>query len=347
MNERDTERSVGNQDAVEVLLLQAAPRPAPPAADAQLVRETVRAEWRAVTGRFRRRQQFRNLAIAASLLVAVALAFNGLQLGQVAPTRVASIDKSQGPIYLLGERAELTELSGSAVVSTGQTIVTGADGRIGLAWGTGGSLRVDEQTRIEFRSTDTVYLQSGRLYFDSTASGHAAGISSGSGQGAATLVIETPHGAVTHLGTQYMTFADDRRLSVSVREGQVQVDSRYYTDTASAGQQLTLTGSSRPSLVNFNGYGTAWDWIETVSPGAELDGRTVYEFLTWVGRETGLAVEFDSAEAEALARSETLRGTVDTEPRNALRIWMLAVDLDWRMEEGVIQISAMDSDSGG
>lgn len=347
MTQSNCSHTGGGSDAVEALLRHAAPRPAPPQRDAQLVRDTVHAEWRTLTGGLRRRRRYRNLALAASVIVAVAIAFSALRLDTALPVQVATIDKGHGPIYVLGEGSELLALPDAAIVSAGQTIVTGPGAGLGLAWGSGGSLRVDEQTRVEFNSPESVYLHSGRLYFDSEASGLVAGTSAGSVAGPASLFIETPHGVVRHLGTQYMTFADGQRLAVSVREGRVEVDGLRYRETASAGQQLTLTGTGRPSVVDFSGYGGAWDWTEAVAPAAELDGRTVHEFLDWVSRETGLAVEYESPAAEDLARSETLRGTVDSRPTNALRVWMLAVDLDWRVEGGVIRITATNSEGGG
>lgn len=335
----------GGSDAVEALLRHAELRPAPPPRDAQLVREAVHAEWRTLTGRLRRRRRYGNLALAASVIVAVAIAFNALRVDTALPVQVAAMDKGHGPIYVLGEDSELLALPEAAVVSAGQTIVTGASAGLGLAWGSGGSLRVDEQSRVEFLSPQSVYLHAGRLYFDSEASGLIADPPAGSGQ--APLRIETPHGVVRHLGTQYMIFADGQKLAVSVRDGRVAVDGLHYSGTASAGQQLTLTGSGRPSVVDISGFGGEWEWTEAVAPAAELDGRTVHQFLDWVSRETGLAVEYESPAVEALARSEMLRGTVDTSPRNALRIWMLAVDLDWRVEGGLIRITARNSGGGG
>lgn len=346
MSDMNRHYAAGSGDAVEALLRQAEPRPAPPAGDAELVRNAVHAEWRAVTVRFRRRRLIRNLALAASVILAVAVGFNALRVDTLAPVQVATIDKSHGSIYLLGEQSMLRTLPESAVVTAGQTIVTGPGAGIGLAWGGGGSLRVDQQTRLEFRSPDSVYLESGRLYFDSGPPGLIAGVAGGPERRARSLNIDTPHGVVRHAGTQYMAYADAQTLAISVREGRVEVDGAYYSQTASAGQQLTLEGSARPRIADFDGYGAAWGWIETVAPRAQLDGRTVYDFLSWVSRETGLALEFESAAAEDLARAETLRGTVDTEPTNALRVWMLAVDLDWRVEGGVIHISTADSDGG-
>ncbi len=60
---------------------------------------------------------------------------------------------------------------------------------------------------------------------------------------------------------------------------------------------------------------------------------SVFDFLHWVGRETGHDVKFDSGSAEALARSTLLKGSVNAEPRTELRLRMMTVDLDVRFDE--------------
>jgi len=328
-------------DAVATLLRQAAPRAVPPAGDQQQVRAAVRAEWTAVTGRRRTRRRMTYFAVAATVLLAVALGFDQFRRHEAMPVQVAAISKSHGSIYLLGEQSELRELPDLAVISAGQTIVTGGDAGIGLNWNSGGSLRIDADTRIEFVSTDTVYLRSGRIYFDS----QMAAIT-GSGDSVSALQIETDHGTVRHLGTQYMTYTDEHGLSVSVREGEVAIDGDHYAQTAVAGQRLTLSGRSRPNVVNIKRYGEAWQWIEATAPATQLDGKSAREFLHWVSRETGFRLEFENETAEQLANATMLRGTVETEPSNALRVWMMGVDLDWRVQDGVIYVSAIDSGSG-
>lgn len=327
-------------DAVEQLLEHALPRPAPPVADEQDIREIVRAEWQSVTGRRTSRRRVMNYAIAATVVLAVAVAFNSFRLNDVAPVQVAKIDKSHGSIYVLGERSELHELVDLAEISAGQTVITGNESGIGLAWGNGGSLRVDADTRIEFVSDDVVYLRAGRIYFDSESELVAA-VSGGS-----VLAVQTDHGTVTHLGTQYMTYVDDEKLAVSVREGMVSVDGLYYEETASAGEQLTVAGRGRPSVVNIVSYGDAWQWVETTTQDFDVDGRTMYEFLNWVSRETGLQVEFEDDAVLEQTRSAELRGIVDEAPTEALRLRMMTASLDWRIEGGSLIVSAVDSSSG-
>ena len=337
MSESTGAKSAGKDDVVEALLRQASPRPAPPAADRQHVREAVRAEWRDQIRRRRRRRHIQVFALAASVLVAVIAAIATLGPLPPTPVQVARVERSHGAVYLLGEQSELSALPASNVIVAGQSVMTGDDAGLGLAWQNGGSLRLGENTRIEFRAPDTVLLRSGRAYYDSDESLLATNAAR---RAAAQLRIETPHGSVRHVGTQFMTFTDDEGLTVSVREGEVLVRTRYYEQSAGAGQQLKVSGSARPSIVDIRGYGPAWDWVESTAPAAALDGRTVREFLGWVARETGLALEFEDEAAARLASKETLRGTVDTEPREALRVWMLGVDLEWRIEDGAIRVRA-------
>lgn len=333
-------------EAVEHLLEKAAPRPTPPSEDEQIVRDAVYAEWQAVTGRVKTRQRMTYFAIAATVLLGLAVTFNALQVVDVQAVQVATISKSHGSIYLLGEQDEHQEISDLSNISAGQVILTGNGAGIGLEWGKGGSLRVDENTRIEFTSAESVYLHSGQIYFDSQPSELTAAITGSGSEVAVDFEIETDHGTVNHLGTQYMTLADTQKLSVSVREGRVSVDGTYVNKAvARAGQQMTVSGGAQPSVVDINGYGAAWDWIEATAPTVQVDGRTVDEFLNWVGREMGLQVVYDSAAAKDKAQNGILKGNVDMIPRDELSFRMSGEDLNYRIDGGTIKVSAIDSGS--
>ena len=69
---------------------------------------------------------------------------------------------------------------------------------------------------------------------------------------------------------------------------------------------------------------------------------TIYEFLQWVGRETGHTIQFESQSAEALARNEQLRGAVNADPRTELRLRMMTVDLEARFDDEVTAIVVTD-----
>ena len=309
-----------------------------------MIREAVMSEWQTVTGRRRTRMRVTRFAVAATVLLGAGFAFNMLQESGIAPIQVATITKSQGSIHVRGEESQMRELRDLTSVLSGQLIITDDDSGVGLAWGNGGSLRIAAATRIEFVSDNEVFLHSGRIYFDSTPSELIA--SDADGSGTAELRILTNHGAVSHLGTQYMTYTSDSELMVSVREGEVAVNGNYHKEKALAGQQLSIVGSSRPSITNFPRHGMAWKWIEDVSPDVQMDGRSVDVFLRWVGRETGLIVEYPDAVTQQAAQDEVLNGTIELKPRAALDVWVETTDLNWQVEEGTIKVSAIDGSSG-
>jgi len=328
-------------DAVEALLERASPRPAPPTEDERIAREAVFAEWQATTGRIKRRRRLTQFAIAASVLLAVVVSFNALQVSNVRPVQVATIDNDRGSIYLVGEQSLMQEASDLSSVYAGQIIETGDDSGLSLEWATGGSLRLDSKTRIEFESADSVFLRFGQVYFDS-GSETVAAVAHVAGSG---LKINTDYGLVQHLGTQYMTTIDGRDLVVRVREGRVSVDGNVVDQaTAVAGQQMTLSGGARPGVLAIDRFGDVWAWAEEMAPTVNMDGKSTLDFLTRISRETGLMLEFETPEAEAVARAGELYGTIDADPRSELDIRMAGEDLGYRIDGATIYVG-IDSGS--
>jgi len=324
-------------DLVEALLAQAQPRPAPPVGDEQIVRAAVHEEWRTMTGVRRSRRRMRQLAAAAGVLLAAFVAFTTFHAPGTPTVEVASVSKSFGQVYASGEHSELLALSPVAKLATGQTVVTGTDAGIGLDWYGGGSLRLDENTIVEFLSADSIYLRQGRIYFDSKTQGVSA-----------ELDIETAHGSLNHLGTQYMAEVDTLTLVVSVREGQVRIGRRNGDDTASAGQRLEFVGDGRPSISNIGATASQWAWVEATAPTLDFSNRSTYEFLQWVGRETGYRVVFENDAAERLAMDGRLVGAIPgLDPRGELEVRMLGEDLDFRFDEVAGTLSIVSIDPGG
>jgi len=321
--------------SLEQLLSEASPRPVPHSADMSAARDAVRAEWQAVSGKHRSRRRMLRFAVAATVLIGVFSIFNQFRAPELNIIRVAAIQKSVGSIYVLGEQSELTLAGDLKAIHVGQTIVTGNDATIALAWGRGGSLRLDNNTQVEFRDDDSVYLKSGRIYFDSMPSELSAGISGG---GIAFFEIETDFGLVSHVGTQFMTQVEAGELKVSVREGQVDVAGEFFDYRAESGEQVRFMGSQRPMVGNFPEYGPAWDWIGISSPSINLSGKSVYEFLEWAGRELGREIVFSTAAIEQEVKTVKLVGDINTAPADALRLRMATTDIEWRFEEGAIYV---------
>jgi len=327
---------MATDEAIETILRSASRRATPAGMETQRVRETLRAEWRAVTGRRRRRGMLVSLAAAAMLLVAVGMTARLLSVPSALPVPVGSIDKSTGSIYLLGDEAELRETSSLSELLAGQALLTGHDSGVSIAWRGGGSVRIDEDTRIEIVSPAEILLRSGRVYVDTTPLTLQAGITQSS---MADFAVRTDHGVVRHVGTQFMTGVDARGLTVSVREGRVTVAGAYHDAQATAGQRLTFAGRNRPTVTSISTHGDDWLWVARMTPAIDVESLSAYEFITWVGRESGLGIRFASDEIERRARDTRLHGGYDGEPRQALRALLQTTDLVSQIEDGWIVIS--------
>lgn len=333
MNRSDTE-ALRDYDPIEAILKEAAPRPVPPIEDEAAIRRDVRAEWQHIVGKRRGRRRLQ--LAAAGLVAALGVAIMMLPGTSIEPLALANIEKSDGTIYLLGEHSELVALPTANTVYSGQVIQTGRDGLLGLNWGRGGSLRIDHDTRIEFIDAQTVFVHRGRVYFESEPE-----------SGSDALILNTGHGSISHLGTQYMADVAARELVVSVREGRVMIAGDFHEKLANAGQQVRLQGRSRPEVVDVSTYGDLWAWTESLSPRIDLDNRSAQAFLEWVGRQTGYRVVFDSPAAEQLAVDTLLVGRVEADPRTELRLRMLTTDLEYTFNAGNGTIHIRIAGDGG
>jgi hypothetical protein len=110
-----------------------------------------------------------------------------------------------------------------------------------------------------------------------------------------------------------------------------------------------IAADEAPVVVPVTAYGNEWGWIEKTTPIWNTEGRSIFEFLSWVGRESGRSIRFDSARAEEIARSDSLigYGQVDLEPSVALRVVMQTTDLDWSIDRGVVVVTVRSGGRSG
>jgi ferric-dicitrate binding protein FerR (iron transport regulator) len=185
-------------------------------------------------------------------------------------------------------------------ILTGTTLATG-NGRVALTFGDSLSLRVDRQTRLRFDSRDQVTLLAGALYVDS------GGINA-----VPALRIETPAGAVRHVGTQYQVHVAGNVTLVRVREGRVLLsgESGAPTDIA-AGDELQVSGADMRWRRGLPYFGEDWEWSAGIAPALEIENRPLTEFITWVAREHGWQVRFVDVALQSRAADIRLHGSLD------------------------------------
>ena len=322
-----------SDDAFAELLGKASPRPAPPSMDEALIREAVHAEWQLVSGRQLRRRHITSFALAASVLLAVFATLNLLRapVSDIRNQHMATIEKQFGEINVNSRIANAVEM---AAIEGGAVVETGPESGLALGWHDGGSLRIDENSMVVFEAVNQIYLDFGRVYFDSEQSSLS---SRPAKRGAVELSIRTDHGVLRHLGTQYMARAGADGLVISVREGVVSIDGDIIA-RASAGQKFAISASGSLTINDTNGIDD-WEWVEKSTPAVNLNGRFVAEALAWVSRESGRTVSYASDAAEMVANEAQLRGNMELPPTRALDIFMMTVDLNARIEGEVIVVS--------
>jgi ferric-dicitrate binding protein FerR (iron transport regulator) len=319
MSDTTGQKTEHEPDAVESLLGLASPRPSPPAEDEHAIRHAVHTEWRSVVGKRQSSRRYWYAGLAAMLVVAVSLL---TQLpGENPPVvDVARVSRQLGDVYLLGEGSKLIAAPELDTVRQGQVLQTGTAAGLNLEWGTSGSLRMDEETRVRLVSENAVFLERGRLYFDAPPKSPAP-----------ALRIEAAAGTVRHIGTQYIAEARGDKLVVSVREGQVRIDGLRHSVQAGEGKRVALRGLAEPVVTDVRTYGRLWEWSEALAGHVDMDGASIAEFLDWVARETGYRVRYVDERAREAA-TETLRGAVHADPRTELRLRLATTDLTYRID---------------
>jgi ferric-dicitrate binding protein FerR (iron transport regulator) len=225
-------------------------------------------------------------------------------------------------------------VQGGAPLHSGQSLVTRSASRVALRWRDGSVLRIDQDTRLHLTTVGEIELESGRIYLDTGEARSSLG----------APVVLTPAGPVRHRGTRYMTAVGAGVTRISVRDGTVALARPGGEELASGGQQLVVESTGAASLRAIPVYGAAWQWAEALAAPYASDGRSLADFLAWVGRETGQGVEYASPEAAAVAENSELRGDVAMEPTRALDVVMQASDLVTEVNDGIISVRLRSSD---
>jgi ferric-dicitrate binding protein FerR (iron transport regulator) len=314
-------------DAVARLVRLAGARPAVPSDRALRVESAVREAWlesMALRRRNRRMVWGAAAALAATLAVALGVAW-WPRPAPPAPLLLAEVERVTGGVELLADSAAGAAqlLVAGTRLAEGAEVSTGPDGRAALRLLGGPSLRLDLDSRLRMTGDGRVALLGGAVYVDS--------------QGGAPVIVETPWGVVEERGTQFEVRLAADAVRVRVREGAVSLADEGSQWEAPAGAELTLTADGRLARASVPFHGDAWSWVQQIAPPFQLDGRTLGEFLAWVGRETGWQVSWRDTARAALASSTVLHGSVDgLPPEQALAAVLPTCGLAHRLEGGTV-----------
>jgi len=291
-------------DAIASLLATVGPRQNPSELELARLKRLAVERWQRKTARLRRRRRalYAGVALAASALVATLAAVGwGLLGGSVV---VGAVEQAAGGALLNVGDGSTTPLAAGLELPAGADIETGPDGRLAIRLGDALSLRLSGGSRATLLDRHRVALARGAVYVDS---GGEPEDSRRAGEPA--LEIRTPLGTVTDIGTRFEVRAGDGSLRVRVRDGRIALARGGERHEAEAGWQLLVSGDGEPERSPVAVHGDEWAWVLEAAPPFDIEGRTLGEFLAWVGGETGWRIVMP-VEQEAGLRAIVLHGSV-------------------------------------
>jgi ferric-dicitrate binding protein FerR (iron transport regulator) len=283
--------------------------------------------------------------VAASLLVA-AVAFRMPRDPRMAgpaspPGPAARVEARIGPVRLVagpvaGESPG-RELGPGDGIPLGTTLETLGSGRLALRLASGHALRIDEATSIRIFEPGVVTLSHGRLYVDSGPVPDPR----------LAVSIRTSLGDVTEEGTQFEVSVDAGSLRVRLREGRAAVRAAQQVHLVEARQELTLLPDGTVTRRAIPADDPIWSWILPLTPFPDFEGRSAATFLEWMARERGWSLVYADEPTARAARTTVLHGSFPhLRFDDALAAAMLASQLEYRLENGVLTCARPATDRG-
>src|SRR5512138_458506 len=306
------------EDDIGALLRQVGARDEPSSVVTEEIRRAVHDAWHATVAQRRRRNRRMAFGIAASVALFMVVASWVLRINVAESDLPVTIARMDGHAELQSSPADVaraTQVGES--LGVGAVLATGEGTRVALTYGEGLSVRIDRESKIQRIAADRFRLDTGAIYIDAHPQAEHR-----------ELVIETLAGDVRHVGTQYQIRQRDDAVEVSIREGRVEIANSNGAALASAGERVRINAAGHIERNAISAQDPAWDWAEATTPPFSIDDRTAAEFLEWVARETGREIAYASPEAESLAQTVRLGGSIeDLDPNTALDAVLITTGL--------------------
>ena len=292
------------------------------APDATRVYERVHREW-ARRGRVvRLRRWGLPVAVAAILLLAVTVV---LQPPPPVDNRVAV-----ATVARFSGGAPGAAFAAGQTIYVGDTLSTGDGQGLTLLLNGAESMRLDENSTLLVEQKHAFRLVSGRVYADT---GDFVYRRHG-------LVIDTPMGRVTDVGTQFDVAIGDERLDVAVQEGRVDVTREADVYVAVAGERMRIDAGKGATVDEIAPHDAYWDWAISLAPAYDIENKSLLDFLRWASRETGRELYFETDELRLAAMRVDLHGSVTGfTPLEAVEAVLAGTKFRYRVEAGRIVIS--------
>ncbi len=263
------------------------------------MRSAVEQAWRESVGRRNARRRQRWLAAAAALVaITGGLLWLGARHESVVPPADATLLAVRGDVTVAAAHPQRFIVAGSRL-PRGTIVRTRKDGFV-LMTVAEESLRVGPDSRLQIGSGGHVRLSNGRIYVETSGPG-----------GGPPLIVRTPFGRVSHLGTQFQVVVGSTGMAVSVRSGHVRVtESGGRAERLTLGEGVEVRRGGGVERIAIKPYGPEWAWADSLVPDLPIDGRPLSQFLDWYARETGLKLVLLGPGTATALRHTILSGSI-------------------------------------
>jgi FecR protein len=321
---------------IEDLLSETAPRATPRKDRREAAYASLHNEWYAAIRQNRRKRRYLVSGIAASL-VAAFLAITHIDniVGERALPPDALLARSVGT----GTTVNDQPIEGAIPVNaplrfdSGDTIATGANGAVAIAWGTSGSLRLAGASVVTLVDAKHIRLTAGTMYYDSNSYNSPT---------TTTIEVETRYGMINHVGTQFFAHVGRSTATIAVREGQVTFRNASKEVLVKSGESARFDSHLTASISPITATDKSWEWVTGIAPNRNVDGQSTLQIIGWLGRETGLTIEFGDERTREFVRKDRIRGIGEIEPLTAMKVIPLTAGLTFDIEDGTIRITMKD-----
>jgi len=298
-------------DVVERLVRLADSGPEIPADGAARIKTAVAPLWRTEV---RERARRRRLLWGAGALAAAAIISFAIRVIPRADLTTPVVERTVARFERGGD------------IAAGSPVRTDSVSRAAIRLNGGQSLRLDLNTHVRLLSSRIVELDRGAVYVDSE------------NPNTVPVEIRTRFGIVRDIGTQFEVRSEDS-LTLRVREGTVSFSTGPETIEIPGGTSLAIARDGSRVSTAISPDAQEWKWVQTVAPAFAIEGRTVTALLEWVARETGTRVRYESADAEKMARTAVLHGTLgDLRPAQAPGVILPTAGLHATREGSVLKV---------
>lgn len=235
-------------------------------------------------------------AAAGFAMLGIALFSSWLSVSNPPSAPLGELVFASGEYTFLGKPGQ-----GGSQLNSGSMVETHANGHVMITIDDTTHIRLDTDTRVTLQSSNELWLHSGRIYID------APGTES-------QINVITSVGVVSDIGTQFSVALNDHNLAVAVREGEVNIalKSTNIAMKAEAGQGEKLYIDSQKNIerVVLSSTDEEWNWIYQAAEEFQLEQHSLYEFLIWASRESGLTLDFKNEAVRLSAQQISLHGDI-------------------------------------